>query len=249
MLGDNVQFTPLSQEETLELLRRAKNNDEDAKNKLVAGNFPLIKAVLKRYQHKGVEYDDLYQLGSVGFLKAIANFDEKFGVKFSTYAVPMIAGEIKRFLRDDGLIKVSRATKALAINVRAYIDEYKKEGKKAPSLDDIARHFDVDSETIVFALDSAKETVSIYEKTDDKSENSPNLIDKIILYDNNEQMLDLFVLKTEIEKLAPRDKQILILRYYRGKTQAEVAEMLGVSQVQVSRLESKIIEVLRKKMK
>ena len=249
MLGDDVEFKPLSQDETLELLKRAKNNDEDAKNKLISGNFPLIKAVLKRYQHKGVEYDDLYQLGSVGFLKAIANFDEKFGVKFSTYAVPMIAGEIKRFLRDDGLIKVSRATKALAIKVKAYIDEFKKEGKKVPSLDEIARHFEVDAETIVFALDSVKETVSIYEKTDDKTENSPNLIDKIVQFDNNDQMLDLFVLKAEIEKLDPRDKQVLILRYYRGKTQAEVAEQLSVSQVQVSRLENKIIEALRKKMK
>lgn len=123
---ENESFAPLTQDETRDLLARAKVGDEDAKSRLVAGNFPLIKSVLKRFQFKGVEYDDLYQLGCVGFLKAIKNFDEQFGVKFSTYAVPMIAGEIKRFLRDDGAIKVSRAIKTLSVKVRAYIDEHKK---------------------------------------------------------------------------------------------------------------------------
>ncbi|MBQ7579508.1 MAG: sigma-70 family RNA polymerase sigma factor, partial [Clostridia bacterium] len=197
----------------------------------------------------GVPYEDLYQLGCVGFLKAINNFDEKFGVKFSTYAVPMIAGEIKRFMRDDGIIKVSRAMKALSIKIRSYLEEFRKKGEEEPTIDKIATEFNVDKETVVFALDSAKETISIYEKTDDKSENAPNLIDKIICLDKSEDVIENFVLKNEIDKLEPRDKQILILRYFRGKTQSEVAESLGVSQVQVSRIEAKIIESLKNKLK
>ena len=248
MLNNN-EFTPLSQEETLLLLKQAKSGDEEAKNKLVAGNFPLIKSVLRRYQFKGVEYDDLYQLGCVGFLKAINNFDEKFNVKFSTYAVPMIAGEIKRFLRDDGIIKVSRALKTLAIKMRSFIDDYKFKFGTSPSIELLSKEFDADPEDVVVALDSAKETISIYEKTDDKSENSPNLIDKLITQDNSDQILDNLILKTEIEKLPQRDKQILILRYFRGKTQAEVAQILDVSQVQVSRIEAKIIETLKQKLK
>lgn len=245
---ENESFAPLTQDETRDLLARAKVGDEDAKSRLVAGNFPLIKSVLKRFQFKGVEYDDLYQLGCVGFLKAIKNFDEQFGVKFSTYAVPMIAGEIKRFLRDDGAIKVSRAIKTLSVKVRAYIDEHKKTYDTSPTIDELANHFDAAPEDIVVALDSAKDTVSLYERTDDKSESSPHLIDKLIVDDKSDQMLDNFILKTEIERLPERDKKILLLRYFRGKTQSEVAQMLNVSQVQVSRIEAKIIDALRKRM-
>ncbi len=248
MQQENEQFIPLSNEETNSLLKLAQKGDEEAKNKLVAGNFPLIKSVLKRYQFKGVEYDDLYQLGCVGFLKAIKNFDESYGVKFSTYAVPMIAGEIKRFLRDDGMVKVSRAIKTLSAKIRTYIDEYKKTNNNTPTVEQLAEIFNVDVQDVVVALDSSKETISLYEKVDDKSENSPHLIDKLIFDDKSEQVLDNFILKNEIEKLPERDKKILLLRYFRGKTQAEVAQMLNVSQVQVSRIEAKIIEGLRKKL-
>lgn len=248
MQQENEQFIPLSNEETNSLLKLAQKGDEEAKNKLVAGNFPLIKSVLKRYQFKGVEYDDLYQLGCVGFLKAIKNFDESYGVKFSTYAVPMIAGEIKRFLRDDGMVKVSRAIKTLSTKIRTYIDEYKKTNNNTPTVEQLAEIFNVDVQDVVVALDSSKETISLYEKVDDKSENSPHLIDKLIFDDKSEQVLDNFILKNEIEKLPERDKKILLLRYFRGKTQAEVAQMLNVSQVQVSRIEAKIIKGLRKKL-
>lgn len=247
-MPDFEEFKPLTNEETTTLLNRAQNGDENAKERLVAGNFPLIKSVIKRYQFKGVEYDDLYQLGCVGFIKAINNFDEAFGVKFSTYAVPMIAGEIKRFLRDDGMIKVSRAIKSLSVKLRAYIDEIKKDDGVVPTIEQLSEQFDVDPQDIVIALDSAKETVSLYEKTDDKTENSPNLIDKLVVDDKSDQILDNFLLKSEIAKLPEREKKILLLRYFRGKTQSEVAQMLDVSQVQVSRIEAKIIENLRKKL-
>lgn len=248
MQKENEEFKPLTTQETNELLRLAKIGDEEAKNKLIAGNFPLIKSVLKRYQFKGVEYDDLYQLGCVGFLKAIKNFDESFGVKFSTYAVPMIAGEIKRFLRDDGMIKVSRAIKTLSIKIKAYIDEFKKENNNAPTIEQLSEIFNVEPQDIVIALDSSKETISLYEKTDDKGENSPHLIDKLIVDDKSDQILDNFLLKDEIDKLPERDKKILLLRYFRGKTQAEVAQMMNVSQVQVSRIEAKIIDNLKAKL-
>ncbi|MBO4570284.1 MAG: SigB/SigF/SigG family RNA polymerase sigma factor [Clostridia bacterium] len=249
MIDSGSEFTPLSQEETAFLLKQAKQGDKDAKDKLISGNFPLIKSVLKRYQFKGVSYEDLYQLGCVGFLKAINNFDESFGVKFSTYAVPMIAGEIKRFLRDDGMIKVSRAIKSLSAKIRNYLEEYKINHDESPTIEELAEKFEADPEDVVLALDSQKETVSLYEKTDDKSETSPNLIDKIITIDNNESILDNLLLKNEIAKLDERDKKIILLRYFRGKTQSEVALSLGVSQVQVSRIEAKIIENLRKKLK
>lgn len=241
-------FQPLTQDETLLLLQRAKNGDEQAKNDLVQGNFPLIKSVVKKYMGRGVEYDDLYQIGCIGFLKAINNFNSSFDVKFTTYAVPMIAGEIKRFLRDDGEIKISRAIKTLSMKVKVFMDSYKKEYFVEPTINQIAEHFCVDPEDVVYALDSARPMISLYEKIDENSGNSANLIDKIIVEDNNDLLIDKLLLRTSIEELDDREKQVIILRYFRGKTQSEVASILGVSQVQVSRIESKILETLRKKI-
>ena len=243
------QFMPLTIEETSVLLENAKNGDEGAKEKLVQGNFPLIKSIVKSYQNKGVDYEDLYQIGCVGFLKAINNFDEKFGVKFSTYAVPMIAGEIKRFLRDDGSIKVSRAIKTLWIKIKKYIDEYMKTHDDLPTVKKLAQEFEVDEADIVYAMDSSKSLISLNAQFDESSSNSQSVIDKIIVDDKSEQMLDKILLKEAINKLPDREKKIILLRYFRGKTQSEVAELLGVSQVQVSRIESRILEGLKKQFK
>lgn len=242
-------FKPLTQEETIPLIKLAKEGDEIAKNELIQGNFPLIKSVVKKYIGRGVDYEDLYQIGCVGFLKAINNFNEKFDVKFTTYAVPMIAGEIKRFLRDDGEIKISRAIKTLSMKIKSYIDIYKKEQFVEPTVSEIAKHFNVDDEDVVYALDSSRPMVSIYEKIDESSENSGNLIDKIIIDDNTDLMIDKLLLQNAIESLADREKKVILLRYFRGKTQSEVANLLNVSQVQVSRIESKILEELKKKLK
>ena len=241
-------FKPLSIDQTKSLLELAKNGDEQAKNDLIEGNYPLIKSVVKKYMGRGVEYDDLYQIGCVGFLKAIKNFSEDFNVKFTTYAVPMIAGEIKRFLRDDGEIKISRAIKTLGIKVRRFIEEYKKNNWHEPTIDQISENFNVEAEEIVCALESSKPMISLYEKIDDSSDNSANLIDKVVVEDNSDIMLDKLLLKQSIESLDEREKKIILLRYFRGKTQSEVALMLGVSQVQVSRLESKILKDLKNKM-
>lgn len=229
---------------TLERIERAQNGDENAKTMLIEENSPLIKSVIRRYRNKGVDYEDLYQLGCIGFLKAMRNFSTAFGVKFSTYAVPMIAGEVKRFLRDDGYIKVSRSIKALAGKIARFINTYKGTHDDGPTIEEIAREFGVEPQEAVFALDSAKFPISLYEKTDD--EHSQSLMEKIASKETVEDSIDRIILKDAIASLSEREKQIIALRYYRDKTQSEVARVLHVSQVQVSRLESKILEKLKK---
>ena len=242
------EYKPIDVIQTNELIERSKNGDSEATDILVNGNFPLIKAIVKTYLNKGVEYDDLYQIGCVGFLKAIKNFDTSYDVKFSTYAVPMIAGEIKRFLRDDGSVKVSRSIKTLAIKVKNYMERVKKETGESPTIEDLANEFEVEKEEIVIALDSCQQLISLNAKIDEDDPNSQNIIDKITFVDNTEDSLDKLILKNEINNLPEKEKKIILLRYYRGKTQGEVADMLGISQVQVSRLESKIFDSLRRKM-
>lgn len=241
-------YKPIDTNEIKDLICKAKNGDSEASELLIQGNFPLIKSIVKTFLNKGVEYDDLYQLGCVGFLKAIKNFDENMGVKFSTYAVPMIAGEIKRFLRDDGMIKVSRSIKTLAIKIRSLNERLKSEGKEPLKINELAKHFSVDEEDVVEALDSSQQILSIQAKLDEDDPNSQSMIDKITTVDKSDEMLDRLILKDEILKLPEKEKKIILLRYFRGKTQGEVAEILGISQVQVSRMESKIIESLKKKM-
>ena len=242
------KYTPISSEQTNELVKKAQNGDEVATNTLVSGNFPLIKSIVRSYLNKGVDYDDLYQIGCVGFLKAIKNFNPDFDVKFTTYAVPMITGEIKRFLRDDGSIKVSRSIKTLAIKLKAFIEEYKSNKGESPHIDILIKEFDVSKEDIVTALDSCQQLLSLQAKIDEDDQNSQNIIDKLVVVDKSDDMLDKFILKTEIMNLPVKERKIILLRYYRGQTQGEVANMLGISQVQVSRIESKIIEQLRTKL-
>lgn len=237
----------LEHTKTLELLKIAQKGDEQAKSLLIENNSPLIKSIVKRYLNKGVEYDDLYQLGCVGFLKAINNFNEEFNVKFSTYAVPMIAGEIKRFLRDDGSIKVSRALKGLSYQIHKYLDEKKKEDI-TPSLEDIAKQFNITVPEVVFAMDSSKMPISINERIDKENTNSPSIMDKLLQYNESDEQIDKILLKDLIANMSIKDKKIIILRYFRDKTQSEVAQILNVSQVQVSRLENKILEKLRTKL-
>lgn len=236
----------LSHEETMRLISEAQQGSEAAKSTLLAENMPLIKSIVKRYRNTAIEYDDLIQLGSYGLYKAIMHFNTAFGVRFSTYAVPMISGEIKRQIRDDGPVKVSRATKALAILINKYIDEYRVEHGGDPTVDEIAAEFKIDPYEVVFALDSTKMPVSLYEKYDDDS--GSYLIDNLMTVDKTEDLLDKIMLKELIEGLEERDKKIILLRYYRDKTQSEVAKILGVSQVQVSRLESKILKYLKEKL-
>lgn len=236
----------LDHEETMRLIQKAQEGDEEAKSRLLEENMPLIKSIIKRYRSTMIEYDDLIQLGSLGLYKAIMNFNRDFGVRFSTYAVPMISGEIKRQIRDDGPIKVSRSTKALALLINKYTDEFRGTEGREPTIEEIGAHFKIDPYEVVFALDSTRMPVSLYEKYDE--DNGAYLIDNIRTVDKTEDMIDKIMLRELISSLDERDKKIILLRYYRDKTQSEVAEILGVSQVQVSRLETKILGFLKTKL-
>ena len=218
----------LDNEQVLQLVKDAQEGSQEAKTKLIEENSPLIKSVIKRFKDKGVEYDDLYQIGCIGFLKAIKNFKPEFGVKFSTYVVPMVIGEIKRFMRDDGAIKVSEQRK--------------------PTIEEIAKHFKVEEQDVVMAMDSAKMPLSIYTPLDDDDDSS-SIVDRIEAgEDYNEKMLDDIALKEVVKKLDKRDRKIILLRYFYDKTQSEIAKELKISQVQVSRLENKILDNLKKKL-
>lgn len=234
----------LTQEETVRLIQKAQEGEKQAAEVLVDENMPLVKSIVKRFRNS-VDYDDLIQLGSLGLYKAIMNFDAAFGVKFSTYAVPMIAGEIKRHIRDEGPIKISRQTKALAAQIGRFNEEYRQTHGDEPTVKEIAAAFGIDEYEVVYAMDSMQAPVSLYEKYD---EDGCYLIDTLKTEDKTDAMLDRIMLRQCLSELNERDKKIILLRYYRDKTQTEVAAILGVSQVQVSRLEARIIRELRDKM-
>ena len=238
----------LNYDETLKLLKQAKQGDENAKNLLIETNSPLVKSIVKRYKNKGVEYEDLYQLGCVGFAKAINNFDESFNVKFSTYAVPMIAGEIKRFLRDDGSVKVSRSIKSKYYQIQKYLDECKTQNKEQPTISELSKIFDIDEQELMFVLESARMPVSIYDSLDKESTSGQMVLDKISKGDEIDDKINKMMLFDMIRSLDNKDKKLILLRFYRDKTQSEVAKILGVSQVQVSRLENKILKKMRTRL-
>lgn len=234
----------LEHEETMKLIARAKEGDEEAKTILIQENTPLIKSIIRRYLGKNVEYDDLLQISSIGLLKAIYNFSLDYNVRFSTYAVPMILGEIKRFLRDDGYLKVSRSVKTQANKILQYMDKMQKEGSD-PTIEDIANHFGIEPSEVVFAMDAIKSPVSLYEKANSGDDKSQELVDKLVVPSRDEDLIDRVILKSVISKLSKREKKIILLRYFRDMTQGEIAKLLGVSQVQVSRLENKILEKIK----
>lgn len=235
----------LSHEETLQKIKEAQGGNKKSAEEILLENMPLIKSIIKRYRNSNIEYDDLIQLGSLGLVKAIMNFNPDFGVRFSTYAVPMISGEIKRHIRDDGPIKVSRQTKSTVLAINKFVEEFRSNNGREPTIQEIATEFNLTTYEVVFVLDSAKMPISLFEKFDD---DGTYLVDVIKTEDKTEDFLDRIMLKDIINNLDPRDKKIIILRYYRDKTQSEVAKLLGVSQVQISRLESKILGEIRKKM-
>lgn len=234
----------LDHDTTIALIKRAQSGDDGAKEELVKENIPLVKSVVKRFKGRG-EYDDLMQLGAIGFIKAIQNFDETYGVRFSTYAVPMIIGEIKRFLRDDGAVKVSRWAKTLAQKINVFIDEKLKSGEKEPTVDEIAQNFGVEAEQVVFAMDTGHYLLSLSSTVGD---DDVTLEDKIVGDRSPDEDLDKIMLKDFIEDLPEREKKVIILRYFRDKTQSEIAAELGVSQVQVSRIECKVLQKLKEKL-
>lgn len=237
----------LDNTETISLIKRAQSGDEEAKNLLIQHNFPLVKSIIRRFRTSHVEYEDLYQIGCVGFIKAINNFDTSFDVKFSTYAVPMVIGEVKRFLRDDGFVKVSRSVKMQNIYINRFIEEYTLKNASPPSLKQIAEKFSIDEEELVFIMDSAKMPISIYTPFENEK-SGLLLIDRFKAFDETENVMTKIMLKEALKTLPERERKIVLLRYFRDKTQSEIAKELQISQVQVSRLENKVLETLKEKL-
>lgn len=233
----------LEHSEAMELLTKAKKGDENAKEILITENTPLLKSIIKRFLNKGIEYDDLFSLASLGLIKAINNFDTSFNVRFSTYVVPMVMGEIKRYLRDDGYIKVSRRIKVLSFKIARFSEEYKLSHDDDPKISEIAAHFSVSEEDVVYALDSSKMPVSVFERSE---EDDTPLLDRLKCGDKTDKIDEMLILKEGISKLDDREKKILLLRYFRDMTQSQIAGYFGLSQVQISRIESKIYEKLKK---
>ena len=232
---------------TLNLILQAQKGDKEAQNILVEENIGLVWSIVKRFKGRNTEVEDIFQIGCIGLVKAIKKFDPGFEVRFSTYAVPMIMGEIKRFFRDDGSIKVSRALKELGHKANAAREYLEKTTGKSPSIQELSDNLDVEPEQLVQALEAGYQPESLY-KTIGDSENSMYLIDKLIVEDQSfkeSAILDRLSLTKAIENLDDRSKQIVYLRYFKEETQQAVANMLGISQVQVSRLEKKIMEELR----
>lgn len=236
-------------DKTLELLKLAKEGNQDAKEQLVKENLGLVWAVARRFMGRGHELEDLYQIGCIGLMKCIEKFDLTYDVKFSTYAVPMISGEIKRFLRDDGMIKVSRTLKETAYKVKRARDELINQTGIEPKLEELSEILEIDVEEIVASLEANVEVESIHKTIYQNDGNAIYLLDKIAaIEDENETLLNQIVLKEVMKHLDDVEQKIIKMRYFENKTQTEIAKEIGISQVQVSRMEKRILLKMRKNL-
>jgi RNA polymerase sporulation-specific sigma factor len=234
-------------DETIELVRLAQAGDMGAKERLVKENAGLIWSIARRFSGRGCELDDLYQIGAIGLIKCIDKFDASYGVKFSTYAVPMILGEIKRFLRDDGLIKVSRPLKEMAVKARYMQDALHQKLGKPPTINELAAALDIGTEDLVMAMESGFEVESLHQVVQQGDGNPIFLIDRLDSA-SNDGMIDTIALKQIINELGKKDRAVILLRYFHDKTQNEVARAIGVSQVQVSRIEKRVLKMIKEKL-
>ena len=244
-----VKKEKVSYEDNLQLIPLAKEGNTEALNKLIEATLPLVTSISKKFTNRGYEYEDIYQIGCMGLVKAIKNFDEKYNVKFSTYAVPMIIGEIKRFLRDDGMIKVSRNVKSLAKKLHFDKEALTKELNREPTVEELAQFSGMDKEEILFALESSASMQYLYEVIHQDDGSPVLLIDKLsenAIEDKN--ITEKLALKEALRNLDTKSRQIIVLRYFKDKTQIQVAKMLGISQVQVSRIEKKVLQEMRKQL-
>jgi RNA polymerase sporulation-specific sigma factor len=233
----------------IELIDMAKRGDKKAQSNIVEQNIGLVWSIVKKFYNRGYEPDDLFQVGCIGLLKAVSKFDKSFEVKFSTYAVPMIMGEIKRFIRDDGIIKVSRSYKELANKARVVKELLIKDLGREPNINEIAQKVGVEKEELILAMDAVATPESLYTNIHEGESSSIKLIDRLNCDERQEeQLIDKIALQQIINDLSPREKKIIILRYFKGKTQTQIAGLLGISQVQVSRIEKKILIDMKKKI-
>lgn len=244
---NTAKLKTLRNDEMMELIRRAQAGDENARTRLVEGNLKLVLSVIQRFMGRGENPDDLFQVGCIGLIKAIDNFDaENHDVRFSTYGVPMISGEIRRYLRDNSPIRVSRSTRDTAYQVLQEKERLTAATGREPSLDEIAKSLGLPQQTVVFALDAISDPISLYEPIYTDSGESICVMDQVGDTKNtDEQWLERLALSSAMGTLNAREKKILSLRFYAGKTQMEVAGEIGISQAQVSRLEKQAIGKIR----
>ncbi|UMZ73266.1 RNA polymerase sporulation sigma factor SigG [Natranaerofaba carboxydovora] len=249
--GVNTSKLPvLSSEEMTELFKRLRDGDESARRELINGNLRLVLSVIQRFNNRGEYVDDLFQIGCVGLIKAIDNFDLNQNVKFSTYAVPMIIGEIRRYLRDNNPIRVSRSLRDIAYKALQVRDELVDKNSKEPTLQEIANKLDISREQIVFALDAIQEPISLFEPIYHDGGDPIFVMDQISDEKNQDKnWLEDIAIKEALQKLDPREKMILTMRFFKGKTQMEVAEEINISQAQVSRLEKGALKQLEQNVK
>ena len=244
---NTAKLKVLKNDETMELLRRVKDGDQDARRQLIEGNLRLVLSVIQRFSSRGENADDLFQVGCVGLIKAIDNFDINQPVRFSTYGVPMIIGEIRRYLRDNSAIRVSRSMRDTAYRVLQVRDRYLAEHQKEPTVEQIAQELDIPREEVVFAMDAIVDPVSLYEPVYSDGGDAICVMDQVRDTKNtDEDWTDRIALKEAMKRLDPRERRILSLRFYEGKTQMEVSAEVGISQAQVSRLEKGAINTIKK---
>lgn len=245
--GVNTSELPVLKEaEKTELLKKTKEGDKNARQKLISGNLKLVLSVIQRFANRDCP-DDLFQVGCIGLIKAIDNFDITLDVRFSTYAVPMIIGEIRRYLRDNNPVRVSRSLKDTAYRAMQVKEQFISEHQREPSIDEIAKMMDCTREDVVIALESIVDPVSLYEPVYSDGGDTIYVLDQVGDKNDDSNWLDEIVLKEAIKNLPEREKRILQLRFFVGKTQTEVAKEVGISQAQVSRLEKGAIDRLKSK--
>ena len=237
----------LKNEETMELLRRTKQGDMQAREELISGNLRLVLSVIQKFSGRGENVDDLFQVGCIGLIKAIDNFNTDLDVRFSTYGVPMIVGEIRRYLRDNSALRVSRSMRDTAYKVLQAKEKFLAQHQREPTMDEIARALDLKREDVVMALDAVLDPVSLNEPVYDNSGDAICVMDQVKDAKNtDESWLERIALKEAMDRLTDRERRILALRFFQGKTQMEVSAEVGISQAQVSRLEKNAINQIKK---
>ena len=246
---NTAELKVLKNEEMVALLKRLRNGDESAREALICGNLRLVLSVIQRFAGRGENVDDLFQVGCIGLMKAIDNFDVEQGVRFSTYGVPMIAGEIRRYLRDNSAIRVSRSVRDTAYRVLQARETLMAQDQREPSVEQIAQYLDLPREEVVMAMDAVVDPISLYEPLYDQAGDTVCVMDQVKDNANTaDHWLDHLSLKEAIGKLDPRQRRILAMRFYQGKTQMETAAEIGISQAQVSRLEKGAIACIKREL-
>lgn len=236
-------------EDTMVLIERSHHGDKKAREQLVEENMGLIWSIVKRFTGRGTDMEDLFQIGAMGLIKAIDKFDTSFEVKFSTYAVPMIAGEIKRFLRDDGIVKVSRTLKENCWKIHRETEGFRQRQGREPTMEELSELTGLMPEEIAMALESSAEVESIYKTIPQQDGSEICLLDRMESHgEGMQELLNKVVLEQLLEELSDEDRRLIVMRYLQEKTQSEVAKVMGVSQVQVSRLEKRILRQLRERL-